>query len=112
MSESTSSRWRGLGILMALAWAILAAPTIARAVPAIYNLMTVGGPASFGHGVNASGQVAGYFHNTSSQQHAFLYTGTPGSGGALMDLGTLYGYSSSSSYANDINASGQIVGRG
>jgi probable HAF family extracellular repeat protein len=38
--------------------------------------------------------------------HAFLYTGTPGSGGHMIDLGSLAGYS----FGWGINASGQVVG--
>jgi probable HAF family extracellular repeat protein len=42
--------------------------------------------------INASGQVAGYSQAPpNGSYHAFLYTGTPGGGGAMADLGTLGG---------------------
>ena len=62
---------------------------------------------SSGYAINASGQVTGisstYGSASPTYSHAFLY-----SGGLMTDLGTLGG---KNSYPNDINASGQIVGR-
>src|SRR4029079_10366031 len=40
-------------------------------------------------------------------RHAFRYTGTPGSGGVMADLGTLGG---SESIGFDINTAGHVVG--
>ena len=67
-----------------------------------------GGLASFGGGINDSGQVVGGCITSSGSSVAFLY-----SDGAMTDLGTLPGGSGSSaagSYATGINASGQVVG--
>jgi probable HAF family extracellular repeat protein len=86
-------------------------PTFVRATTAaIYSLGTLGGTASFGRGINVGGQVAGYsitYGNTAN--HAFRYSGIPGSGGTMIDLGSLGG-TFSSSYGFGINASGQVVG--
>ena len=73
------------------------------APPTIYNLGTLPGTYSQGYAVNDRGQVAG------TSGHAFLYIGTPGSGGAMADLGTLGGMSNGSE-GRDINAAGQVVG--
>jgi len=54
-------------------------------------------------GINASGQVAGWSHNTSGIDHAFVWT----SGSGLLDLGTL-GFNSSA--AIGINAFSQAAG--
>ena len=63
-----------------------------------------GGSASYGYGINASGQVVGpaAISGNRYDRHAFLY-----SAGAMADLGTLGG---TYSYASGINASGQVVG--
>lgn len=74
------------------------------------DLGTLGGTESVGHAINASGQVVGWSQTKVgdfSTQHAFLYTGTPGNGGKMADLGTLGG---KESFSVAINASGQIVG--
>ena len=67
--------------------------------------------ASQGLAINDVGQVVGCSGNsldtTDTTQHAFLYTGTPGSGGAMADLGTLGG---TYSVGRAINISGQVVG--
>ena len=67
------------------------------------NLGTLGG-ASYGYGINDSGQVAGYAYTTLSGNiaHAIRWTGTSG-----IDLGTLGGQNSQG-FA--INASGQVAG--
>jgi probable HAF family extracellular repeat protein len=74
--------------------------------PAIYNLGTLGGSASYGQALNASGEVAGYSYVVGdTAYHAFLYTGP---GGTMVDLGTFPGGVSSHGYG--INALGQVVG--
>jgi probable HAF family extracellular repeat protein len=54
-------------------------------------------------GINNSGLVIGYGWISGAIEHAFLYTG-----GKMVDLGTLSGYSSS--IARGINDLGQVVG--
>ena len=98
------------GVFVALMLAVAAVvPAATRAAaPAIYNLGTLGGSASQGYAINASGQVTGVSYPTGSTVwHAFLYSGTPGSGGAMANLGTLGG---SSSYSFAINDGRQVVG--
>ncbi len=143
---SQSARWLTIGI--GLLTAIYRHDAANASPPTILNLGTLGGPASYGWAINASGQVAGVSYttgaphaflysggtmvdlgalgvldseafaiNTSGQvvgdsyirsnaYHAFLYAGTPGSGGTMADLGTFGDLSS----ARGINDSGQIVG--
>ena len=62
-------------------------------------------------GINASGQVAGTsgIGGSTFISHAFRYTGIPGSGGFMADLGTLGG-ANSWSESGGINASGQVAG--
>jgi probable HAF family extracellular repeat protein len=69
----------------------------------IYNLGTLGGfgTTSFGRGISNSGLVTG------GSGHAFLYTGTPGAGAAMVDLGTLGGQFGSGAAVND---AGQVAG--
>jgi len=67
------------------------------------------GFASYAFGINAAGQVTGYSGTvpTDAIEHAFLYSGTPGSGGHMIDLGTVGG---SSSAGRAINVNGQVAG--
>jgi probable HAF family extracellular repeat protein len=79
---------------------------------AMADLGTLPGRAeSFAHAINDSGQIAGSSDNNINSQtptdHAFLYTGTPGSGGSMADLGTLGG---SASVGEAINRRGQVAG--
>ena len=55
-------------------------------------------------GINSQGQIVG---EDPSANRAFLYTGVPGNGGTMADLGTLGGTKAS---AIAINDSGQIAG--
>jgi probable HAF family extracellular repeat protein len=75
-----------------------------------YDIGTLGGSYTSGHGVNASGQVVGESDtNGAVAGHAFLWTPTipNGSTGTMQDLGTLGG---TVSQAFGINDSGQMTG--
>lgn len=85
----------------------VSAASAESAPPNIYNLGTLGGPSSQATAINNVGQVTGLSEVAGASWHAFVYTGTPGSGGIMLDLGTLGGTYSS---GWDINDSGQIVG--
>lgn len=76
----------------------------------ITDLGTLGGTFSLANGINKTAQVVGLstFTAGSTVTHAFLYTGTPGNGGKMADLGTLPG--GTTSQALGINDSGHIVG--
>ena len=91
-------------------WISFLGETVPRTLAAsgdIYDLGTLGGASSYGFGVNASGQVTGNTFTASGATRAYLYTGTPGNGGAMADLGTLGG---TYSYGYAINDSGQVTG--
>ncbi|HEX8202689.1 MAG TPA: PEP-CTERM sorting domain-containing protein, partial [Isosphaeraceae bacterium] len=71
---------------------------------AMQDLGTLGGAASQARAINAAGQVVGWSHRADgTSPHAFLSRA-----GVMIDLGTLPGFSGS--WANGINARGQIVG--
>ena len=87
------------------------ASTSAPAIAApLYAITPIGTPGSVGTGINASGEITGYFYTAGHSgfgeapgiTHAFLWNGT-----STQDLGTLGGRSSAG-YA--INASGQVTG--
>jgi len=62
--------------------------------------------------INTSGQVVGSSYlgtQNSGEQHAFLFSYTPGSGGSWSDLGTIGNYDGNSD-ALAINDSGEVVG--
>jgi probable HAF family extracellular repeat protein len=65
---------------------------------------------SVGYAINNAGQVTGYSRAPHPvERRAFRYTGTPGAGGFIQDLGTLdtfYG----ESWGLAINSAGQVVG--
>ena len=65
-------------------------------------LGTLGGTTSVAHGVNASGQIAGFATLANGHYRAFLY-----SGGTMFDIGTLSGDFSAATGLNDV---GQVVG--
>jgi probable HAF family extracellular repeat protein len=50
------------------------------------DLGTLGGTTSFALALNNFGQVAGFSRTALDVDHAFLYTGTPGVDGAMIDL--------------------------
>jgi len=84
--------------------------SFANAAPGdIYNLGTLGSgyTSSAGQAINASAQVAGYSTTASNVSRAVRYSGTPGSGGAMADLGTLGG---NTSEGHAINDAGQVAG--
>lgn len=67
------------------------------------DLGTFGGSLSAANNINNSGQVVGKYRNAYGKDHAFIWQN-----GVMQDLGTFPG--DASSYAADINDSGQIVG--
>src|SRR5262249_1206096 len=96
-------------IVCAFELACLLAASPARAASGdIYNLGTFGGTFSYGLGINNAGQVGGWTYTAGNiARNAAVYSGRPGSGGAMNDLGTLGG---TNSEGLAINAAGQIAG--
>jgi probable HAF family extracellular repeat protein len=72
------------------------------------DLGTLGGATSTAKDINDVGQITGASETAGGATHAFLYTGTPGSGGHMIDLGTPTGQTNS--YGNGLNIYGQVVG--
>ena len=70
----------------------------------VTDLGTLGGPTSYGTGINATGQVAGTSITAGGHWHAFVYAN-----GTMEDLGTL-GSSLPESWGYGINAIGQVAG--
>ena len=104
LREPNRRRLVKLAVLLALG---LLASSADAASGDIYNLGTLpGGTSSHGYAINASGQVTGQSDTTGSFGHPFLYTGTPGSGGSMVDLGDSLDYSA----GRALNASGQVTG--
>ena len=73
--------------------------------------------ASYASGINAGGQVVGYSNDYNDGMNdgytAFLYSGTPGVDGAMVDLNSFVtGTGWTLNFANAINDKGQIVGTG
>jgi probable HAF family extracellular repeat protein len=68
-----------------------------------------GGVKSTGNAINASGQITGqsFTNDTGTTGLAYRYSGVPGAGGTMANLGTIAGSYSS---GEDINDSGQVVG--
>src|SRR5947207_145364 len=64
------------------------------------------GSVSYGYGINGSGQLTGYA-TAGGSYLAFLYSGTPGVDGRMIDLGTLGG---EDSFGYAINDKGQVAG--
>jgi probable HAF family extracellular repeat protein len=95
-------------LIIFMSWAALPAHNCLGAAGDIRNLGTLGGPRSFGFGVNNSGQVAGHSMTTSSlgSERAFRYDPALGGGGVMYNLGTFGGMSSGSG----INNLGQVAG--
>jgi probable HAF family extracellular repeat protein len=52
----------------------------------MHDLGTLGLLHSQGNAINASGQVVGWSFTPNDGRHAFLYTGTPGVDGQMIDL--------------------------
>ena len=102
-------------VVLALVVALVgpgAQPAAASGTYTITDLGTLGGTSSVAYGINAAGQVVGGAYTAPQAVegaelfgglfHAFLWQN-----GAMADLGTLGGASSS---ATAINAAGQVVG--
>jgi probable HAF family extracellular repeat protein len=83
-------------------------PTGTLADPGV-DLGTLGGIASYGYGINESGQVTGYSYLPSGNRHAIRTTATGFISDPSTDLGVLPGQMDSVGYG--INALGEVVGQ-
>ncbi len=91
-----------LGLITAVITSTSAQGACGSGSPTITNLPTDGGAVFQVNGLNANGQLTGYFYTGSQSAHVFLY-----SAGSVTDLGTLGG-SISEGFA--INNQGRIAG--
>lgn len=89
----------GFMLLPTLAVALSATPVQAAVT---YNITDLGGVTPTG--INAGGQITGYYVGANSIVHSFLY-----SNGSMTDLGSLSG-NKGSTFANAINDKGEITG--
>lgn len=85
----------------------------------LVDLGTLGGPDSEAHAINNAGDVVGNADLPGEISTPFLYLGTPGAGGEMIDLNAyldrtnpVEGAKWYLTSANDINDVGQIVGTG
>jgi probable HAF family extracellular repeat protein len=85
---------------------VVALGTSCRIAYAQYTAYKLGGSYGQAFGINNSGTIIGYSHNSGNvAEHAFSY-----SGGVMTDLGSLAGFDGYNSCAYGINNSGIIVG--
>jgi probable HAF family extracellular repeat protein len=86
--------------------AMLTLPETALGEPEVYDvyvLPTLGGSGAEGKAINAQDEICGWSRTDTGDDHGFRWT----SDGGSEDLGTIFG---SSSYAEDLNLAGQVVG--
>lgn len=103
MFKSKRTRWVPAASVVGVSFLVASASRALAAPGDIFNLGVLAGDTdSGGAGVNDAGQVTGVSSNDSTER-GFLYTGTPGRGGAMYDLGT-------NNIPRAINASGQVTG--
>jgi probable HAF family extracellular repeat protein len=111
MEDTIMSKYRTINCFVVLSVFALSVTTAAHAASyTITDLGTLGGPESFGTGLNAGGQGAGASYTSGgTAYHTFLWKPTTpnGASGTMTDLGTLGG---TESFGNGLNASGQVAG--